>query len=224
LDDDYQFQPVSKTAVAAGENSKTNNLLNKSSPGGSDGKPRPPKAESTPDCYLGLAATEFVPDKFDTIKRRRQKPQGLPPALPAADLEIRECFVKIYRDPQLLCYVPVSSSTKKRRVKEAFILKAKHNSPAASGRSSPDRILAPIPYCGGQRRPSVCSSVDPLQPLFRQVSALPRARLLDFDSLGLSDDFAQLISSPQFEGLVQSFVVLKQKTLEVENFFFFCGH
>jgi hypothetical protein len=170
------------------------------------------------------SAADFLPDKFDTIKRRREgKKQSTrnPSVLPAADLEIRESYVKIYRDPQLLHYAPFRKQNKKKVVKEAFILskKGKHMGPIS--RLAAKALPAPTPPPVKEfRRPSVCSGVDPLRPLFQQVSALPRNRCLDFDNLSLSDDFSQLISSPQFENLVQSFVILKQKTLEVNLIFF----
>jgi hypothetical protein len=181
--------------------------------------------------------SDFLPDKFDTIKQRRQgsavgpKKTSKKGRSPLADVEIRECCVKIYRDPQLLGYVPIWFSSKKKktqqsrpknRIKEAFIL-----SDRLSAASSPASVASPLPIrpdlavtsspsmAARERRPSVCSGVDPQQPLFAQIASLPRKCLLDFDSLSLSDDFSQLISSPQFESLVQSFVMLKQRTLEV---------
>jgi hypothetical protein len=106
-------------------------------------------------------------------------------------------------------------------VKEAFILSKKGRHTGPISRLAVEASPAPTPPPVKEfRRPSVCSGVDPLRPLFQQVSALPRNRFLDFDNLSLSDDFAQLISSPQFENLVQSFVILKQKTLEVNISFF----
>ena len=141
--------------------------------------------------------------------------------------------MKIFKDPQLLLYVPTAYSSrintkkKKSRIKEAFILTEKKRTPTASlpPLLCPDLAAPRLPpvVTTRERRPSVCSGVDPLQPLFRQVSVLPRKRFLDFDSLALSDDFSQLISLPQFENLVQSFVILKQKAPEVgsENNFFY---
>jgi hypothetical protein len=203
--------------------------------------PPPPRSGRGKSPRRCEPAADFVPDKFDTIKQRRRggaaahkntSPRRWPSQ---ADVQIRECCVKIYRDPQLLAYAPLwfscgSSSRikktilvprrpKKNRIKEAFIL-----SDRISGSSSPAASVAsPLPPSGPdlmvarERRPSVCSGVDPQQPLFAQIAAMPRTCRLDFDSLVLSDDFSQLISSPQFESLVQSFVMLKQRTLEVRT-------